>query len=278
MGESFRVFTVNSGKVFTGAEVQMLRLKGAGIEIPAVMIGEEGRGRERGVVPVDSPPMVPCPERNKDAWTSADRCVQCDAALSQKKEGSYTRHHLDQGQVRGRLMFAEVGETKTGKPKFFSKEKASVDDFIIVVFNTQIGFRGSNNHTGDRARVYWTVPGLFYESDPQHQYPSKKEAETARDAWYAEHPPTPSWVSEAKLNILFAEFPGKIIARGRIAQGDAGRAGGGEQLIALMPKNVVFRTAYSGRLYGTPSSHYYKWSGEKFLAATWDERSSADLF
>jgi hypothetical protein len=54
--------------------------------------------------------------------------------------------------------------------------------------------------------------------------------------------------------------------------------GSGEQIVALMSKNVVFRTGYSGRLYGAPSAHYYMWDGEKLLVATWDERVAADLF
>ncbi|HWP61570.1 MAG TPA: hypothetical protein VN495_03130, partial [Candidatus Paceibacterota bacterium] len=60
--------------------------------------------------------------------------------------------------------------------------------------------------------------------------------------------------------------------------GDAGRAGGGEQFIALVPKGVVFRTGYTGRLYGGASAHYYMWNGEQFLAATWEDRTRADLF
>ena len=79
-------------------------------------------------------------------------------------------------------------------------------------------------------------------------------------------------------NLFFGDFPGKIIASGHVAQGAAGRAGGGEQLIAVMPKDIVFRTGYSGRLYGGPAAHYYKWDGERLLAATWEERAASDLF
>jgi hypothetical protein len=39
--------------------------------------------------------------------------------------------------------------------------------------------------------------------------------------------------------------------------------GSGSQYIATMPKDVVFRTSYSGRLYGAPSAHYYVWTGER---------------
>jgi len=57
--------------------------------------------------------------------------------------------------------------------------------------------------------------------------------------------------------ICFHPFPGQVLVRGTIAQGAAGRMGCGEQIIAVIPAGKVFRTAYSGRLYGTPSAHYY---------------------
>lgn len=79
-------------------------------------------------------------------------------------------------------------------------------------------------------------------------------------------------------SLQFLPFPCEILAEGRIAQGDAGRAGAGQQLIAIAPKNIVFRTRYSGRLYGAPSSHYYLYTGSQILSATWDERVASDLF
>jgi hypothetical protein len=68
------------------------------------------------------------------------------------------------------------------------------------------------------------------------------------------------------------------LAEGRIAQGDAGRMGWGTQLIAVVPKGAVFRTAYTGRLYGRPSAHYYLFNGETILSATWEERVASELF
>ena len=264
-GNSYRIFTIASGNVAAGAVIETLHLKGAGIDIPAIMIGEEGRGRERGVVPVGNPPMVSCPERNKDVWISSDKCEKCGTALGEKKEGSCTRNHPDTGMVQGRLMFAEVGQTKAGKPKFFSKEKATSDDFVIVVFDTKIGFRGGNSHTGDRAGWKCSKYGCDASGEGATNAPETCPKCGATGSW-----------DGPKLN--FAKFPGEIIATGHIAQGAAGRAGGGEQIIALVPKDIVFRTSYSGRLYGAPGSHYYKWDGSKLIAATWDERASADLF
>jgi hypothetical protein len=261
---TYRIFTVSSGKVSEGAEIGKVHLKGAGIDIDAIIIGEEGRGRERGVLPVGNPPQVPCSERGKDLWTSADKCERCGVALGEKKEGSYTRNHPNSGMVTGKLLFAEVGTTKAGKPKFNSRNAADTEEKVIVVFRTTIGFRGGNDHTGDRAG--WKCGK--YGCDAHGDEPIAPETCPKCSA-------TGSWDGPKHL---FAKFPGEIIATGHIAQGDAGRAGGGAQIIALMPKDVVFRTSYSGRLYGAPSAHYYKWDGKRLISATWDERASADLF
>ena len=236
----YRVFTICHGKVEAGAVISDLALKGAGMTIPAVIVGEEGRGRSRGVVPVDHVPLVACPDQGKDAWTSADQCPKCKAVLGPKEEGKYSRLHPVEGQVRGRLLFASIGTTKAGKPKFFTAEKADSDEFVLAVMPTPIGFRGSNNHTGDRSGTEKDYSG----SDI----------------------------------IKFLPFPGEIIADGVIAQGTAGRAGSGTQVIAKIPKGQVFRTGYSGRLYGGPPAHYYLWDCERVIAATWDERTAADLF
>ena len=208
MTESYRIFTISSGSVSSGATVGNLNLKNAGINIPAVIVGEEGRGRSRGVLPVQ------LLNRLRKEW---------------QEKGSVT------------INAAEVGQTKAGKPKLFVKNGPDTDEKIIVVFRTKIGFRGGNSHTGDRT------------------------GETEKDTRGGERP-------------KFYPFPGEKLIFGTIAQGAAGYMGSGEQLVAVMPKDIVFRTGYSGRLYGSPSSHYYKWDGQQLLALTWDERVASDLF
>jgi len=209
MGKSFKVFTID-GSVQEGAVVEKLTLKGAGIDIPAIFVGEQGRGRERGVLPVQLPSTL------QAEW---------------KEKG------------RVRISSAEVGTTKAGKPKLYARtgEGVDADDAVICVFRTHIGFRGGNSHTGDRT------------------------GEIEKDAYGDER-------------ITFLPFPGETLVSGHIAQGTAGRMGGGQQLVATMPKGVVFRTGYSGRLYGAPAAHYYLWNGEQLLAMTWDERISSDIF
>ena len=192
-----KVFTIESGKVTEGVRVDSFTLKGAGVTIPAIIVGEEGRGRELGVLPVQ---------------------LLTDSYAEWQEKGYVNIH------------FATVGTTKSGKPKLFQAEDTDTTDRCICVFRTKIGFRGGNSHTGDR------------------------------------------------LGDEFLPFPGEVLCEGIIAQGAAGRMGSGKQLVAVIPAGIVFRTGYSGRLYGAPSSHYYVYRDGQILSATWQEREVSDIF
>ena len=196
------IYTVRSGNVEEGAIVGRFIVKSAGVEIPAIIVGEPGRGRQQGVLPVE------LSEAQQTEWEQSNTV---------------------------RLMEATLATTKTGKPKLLVTDN-SLSDEIICVFLTKIGFRGGNDHTGDRT------------GEKEHQ------------------------------ELTFAPFPGGVIAQGTIAQGDAGRMGAGTQLVAVMPKGVVFRTAYNGRLYGEPSAHYYLWDGISLIGLTWEQRCCTELF
>lgn len=203
-----KIFAIKSGEVEEGVRVDSFTLKGAGVTIPAIIIGEEGRGRKLGVLPVQL-----LPEQYKE-W--------------EEKGCTY-------------IFFGKIGTTKAGKPKLFQTEYADTTEKCICVFRTMIGYRGGNSHTGDR------------------------DGGTEKDYWGEERP-------------TFHPFPGEIICEGTIAQGDAGRMGSGEQLVAVMPENTVFRTGYSGRLYGHPAAHYYIYRDGQLLAATWQEREISGIF
>jgi hypothetical protein len=277
MADSYRVFTIQGGKATEGAEVGTLNIKGADVQIPAVIIGQEGRGRERGVLPVSGLQIQPCPTRGKNmSWPDIQqtrqkdgsydyRCPTCQVGV-EKGPGDMPTFcvHPDAGDIpAASIEFAEVGQTQAGKPKLFARADAASDDFVILVMRTGMGYRGGNAHTGDRAG--WKC-SAFSCGEAGEGVPPAACPKCGKSENYSGPQPT------------FARFPGQVIVRGHIAQGDAGRMGGGEQLVVVMPKDVVFRTAYSGRLYGGPSSHYYKWDGERLLSATWDERAAADLF
>lgn len=224
----YRIFEIQNGRVKKGATVETFKLK-AGTKIPAILIGEEGRGRRLGVMPVH----LPDPLYNE--WR-------------------------EKGKVL--VEAASIAQTKTGRPKLNVSTAPTDDDAIIAVLRTHIGYRGGNSHTGDRTG--WSCP--CGASGTDIEVPDKCP-ECGADKW-AWRCPVPE----------FAPFPGKVLVEGVIAQGAAGRMGSGSQKIALMPKGAVFRTGYSGRLYGDPSAHYYLWNGEQLLAATWEERAVSDLF
>jgi len=203
-----KIFTIKSGKVTEGVRVDTFTLKGAGVTIPAIIIGEEGRGRKLGILPAQ---LLP------DTY-----------AEWQEKGCVYIR-------------FAKVGTTKAGKPKLFQTKDVDTTEKCICVFRTDIGYRGGNSHTGDR------------------------DGGTKKGYWGEDLP-------------TFHPFPGEILCEGVIAQGDAGRMGSGEQLVAILPADTVFRTGYSGRLYGAPSAHYYVYRDGQILSATWEEREVSDIF
>lgn len=188
-----KVFTIESGKVYEGTEVVTFSLKNVEVTIPAIIIGEEGRGRQLGVLPVK------LRDENYNKWKAGE---------------TVTIHN------------AKISETKSGRPKLVEMESDDNNDKAIAVFRTKIGFRGSNDHTGDG-------------NEP---------------------------------------FPGKVLVDGVIAQGDAGRMGSGRQLVAIIPQNTVFRTAYSGRLYGAPSEHFYLFDGDKIVSVTKEERELTGIF
>jgi hypothetical protein len=249
MKEKMKVFTIESGEVTEGARVDSFTLKGAGVSIPAIIVGEEGRGRELGVLPVHL-----LPEQYKE-W----------------KENGYTYIHS-----------TVVGTTKAGKPKLFQTEDVDTLEKCICIFRTKIGVRGSNSHTGDRKSEYY-VPGwrpdieVLGKEFLKERY-TKQEAISVTKELSSLKGRESEWDILFEKKIEFHPFPGEVLCKGIIAHGMAGRAASGEQLVAIMPANTVFRTGYSGRLYGSPSAHYYIFRDGELLSATWKEREISDIF
>ena len=250
MKEKMKIFTVESGKVTKGVRVDSFTLEGAGVTIPAIIIGEQGRGRKLGVLPVH---LLPDDYKK---WQ-------------------------EEGYVY--INFAEVGTTKAGKPKLFQIEEADTTEKCICIFRTKIGFRGSNSHTGDRKEEYW-IPNRFWRSDILALGKELKEKYTKEEAMQIAEELNSStenkypWDAIFNRKLEFYPFPGEILCEGIIAQGDAGRMGRGCQYVTIIPADVVFRTGYSGRLYGSPSAHYYIFRDGQLLAVTWEEREISDIF
>lgn len=246
-----KVFTIQSGEVSEGARVDSFALKGVGVTIPAVLVGEEGRGRRLGVLPVQ---LLP------DAY-------------KEWQEKGYTR-----------INFASVGVSMAGKPKLLQIEAEDADalEKCICVFRTKIGFRGGNSHTGDRKEEYWVQaerPSIVVENVPKKERYTREEVEMLASKYTpAEKKGSWRWDVGFERRLEFHPFPGEIICTGIIAQGDAGRMGWGDQYVAVLPADTVFRTGYSGRLYGQPAAHYYIFRDGQLLAATWEEREVSDIF
>lgn len=301
----FAVFTAASGVVTPGAEIVMIEV--AGGKKPALVVGEEGRGRKLAFILVDNAPRVPCRSRNVHGrgpewypypWdTEPDPAREKLCACGQRYEpvrdaaGKVTRmaHPADRGEVFGRLMAATLLQNSAGAYKLVAASAPTVTSKAVMVLPTTIGFRGSNEHTGDRTGKKIPCP---YAGQPG-SFPSNPDGTCAecgaraQHVWFTERPDLREaakqrgigdgrgtfWHPQTEIIALeFRPFPGRVIAEGRIAQGDAGYAGGGAQIVAVLKRGDVFRTGYSGRLYGKPSAHYYAYDGERVHAATWDER------
>jgi len=221
-----RIFTACAGDVVPYARIEEYTLKGAGLKIPAIIIGEAGRGRQLGVLPV------------------------------------YGASPGDQ------IRFGRLEQTRSGRPKLVVLPAPEGPD-ALAILRTPIGFRGGNSHTGDRSGWYCSGK-IDWERTPCLD----NGVRTLRPL------PAPEQCLEcgAPVEICYHPFPGRVVVEGTIAQGAAGRMGCGQQLIAVIQPGTIFRTHYSGRLYGRPSAHYYFYDGDKLLSATWEERQLADAW
>lgn len=245
------IFTFSSGAK-EGAIVTTFTLKG-GDKIPVIKVGESGRGRSLGVLPV--------------------KLLPASFAVWQET-----------GQVE--IRFAELAETGAGNPKLIESAEIGEIDKFIGVFRTGIGFRGGNSHTGDRhdtkcvadysledkfAQVGLTLPapknGEFYTEAEAVEFSAKV---------YGDGYQKTAGFSVTRSFYPFPEI--KRLASGTIAQGDAGGMGSGSQIVAVMPVGRVFRASMSGRLYGQPGAYYYLHDGEKMSCMTWEDREVADLW
>jgi len=215
---AYKVFSIGRGVqdgLQEGALVEEYPLS-TGVVIPVLAVGEQGRGRELGILPVSG------------------------------------------AKPSDQLVAADVVEV-SGRSKLVAADEATNKEATIVVLHTMTGFRGSNAHTGDV--IGWRCRSRNC-TGPREMHPVE-----FLDV-IPEKCPDCGWHTE----MVYAPRPGKVLARGVIAEGAAGRAGSGEQFILLLPRDEVLRTAYTGRLYGGPEEHYLWFDGEKIIRLTCEER------
>ena len=304
-----KVFTIESGSVTEGAKVEMHALSG-GMQIPAIFVGEEGRGRDLGVLMVSNA-KTPCPNRSYRSTgkphheskhsdgapgpepESTPKCEFCGVSYFpwvvrnfSGKPGSawVSRHPNDQGEILPNLLFANVAHGESGRVKLIAASAADTDECAILILRTTIGFRGGNDHTGDRLE-----PTFKLNSRGLQKMEILDISQTVHDSLskilYKKHSLREKTLlieiygleeGDFDKELQFHPFPGEVLIEGIIAQGTAGNMGSGTQLVAVVKKGEIFRTSYSGRLYGAPSAHYYLFDGQKIRVATWDEREMTD--
>lgn len=217
----YKIFSIDKrGSVHPGAAVEGITLR-AGIEIPAIIVGEQGRGRERGLLPVE-------------------------------------------GAAPGDTIYAAaLGSTRAGRPKLIAAQGIAAEaEAAIVVCRVEPGYRGGTEYSGASRKFQcgespwsWATPEclLLREQKPQVCPGCGKK-------FFRE---------------ISAPAPGQVLVLGRVAQGDAGRMGGGEQRILLLPAGETLRIERSGRLYGEPAELWYKYVPLQGLVCTTPEE--ADL-
>lgn len=232
-----KIFTVAADSVKANAEVTALTLA-SGVKIPVVTVGEEGRGRKLGVLPVS---LLP---ESQALWDY---------------------------EKKARIKNVRIGETRSGRPKLIETEPDGNNDYAVVVMATPAGFRGSNRHG---ARIMWRlrldpdIEGRF-RSDLIRNPEMPSKLDKARERLpYCNSRTIEEFVEDFSEPFVEGDLPGQIIASGEIAQGAAGRAGGGEQFIVVIPKDTTWAIKMTGRLYGRPSTYEYIFDGEKVTAYT----------
>lgn len=241
------IFTTVNGRVEAGAAVQAFTLSGGG-QIAAIIVGEDGRGRKQGVVPVDAP--------------VGGRVMT--AGVGQTKAG---RPRLVVGgpETDRAIIVAPEGMGFRGGNEF-------TGDAQTVQFSLDYDARWRVASRRSELAEWLSRHGI----DPQatdYEVAHRLEGLRLEAADFG-----PTGETELERHFGFAPFPGTDLTVGEIAEGQAGRAGHGWQRIFTIPAGVVWRVGYTGRLYGGPNNHYYLFTGETVITATREERELDDTF
>jgi hypothetical protein len=212
-----KVFTLDDGRITEGAAVQKYS-PCAGIEFPAIIIGENGRGRKLGILPVGGTEETTLlnatvgttrrggPKLLSSSITDEDQCciVVFRSPMGFRGGNSHTgdRYHTP---------CENRGESNPYKFESAFVQQKEAPYVMVPHFKCPLCLM------------------MFTKDTP--------------------HP------ADAGEEVKFHPWPGKNLVEGRIAQGDAGAMGSGTHIVAVMPSGVVFRVAYTGRRYDSPKAH-----------------------
>lgn len=239
-----KVYTLSNGNSTQGTTVRPYTLKNTSpaVSFPAITVGEFGRGRSLGVLPV-----ALLPEQEAELVAT----------------GKTTLHH------------AVVGATRSGAPKLLARPNSEPGEDCILVILTDPGYRGGCEQAGDLLGwSCWTCDLKKKTGDSQSHIKIRGGGNVPENCPVCGE----SRYSSTGPKASYADFPGKVVCRGATAQGDAGAMGGGPQIVAIVPQGSVVAERRTGRLYGNPPVFLHKIGVAGIISATPEERDAGDLF
>lgn len=238
--KKFKIFTIDDKKVVkTTPREKQIR----DYVINVISVGEEGRGRWEENIPIDSSEEI---------------------------------------------KVVSLGETKSGRLRFFKEEETSQDEEVIVVFKPRAGYRGLMSLSGRFERKFKcreyscnlmcdTREEMIEHLLSKHRYsfdPLKPDVLLYESSFGKDYV-FKNKITSSFLSTLVPEL--NILAEGKIAQGAAGRMGSNQQLILILPKDVVVGWAIGGRVYGNPREYEMWWDGEKLNCMAAAERELLEV-
>lgn len=154
-----KVYTVTTTKVETGAVASEFRA--SNFTVQAILVGEEGRGRSLGVLPVEGLTAAQCPHVGDPETTPKDgyfgRCATCGIKWS---EGNVPKVAHPISHLPSRVENATVAASRAGKPKLVVSSETTADAAIVVMM-LQPGYRGGASMTGERKGKDSAGNGIF---------------------------------------------------------------------------------------------------------------------
>lgn len=147
-----------------------------------------------------------------------------------------------------RLMDAALRQTRKGGWALhrLTDSPANRDGRCLVVNRSTMGFRGGVQMVGDRHDCCWPK-------------------------WCEQHfPPDDSFLAPPPQRRELAGVT--VLITGQVADGSAGRMGSGLEYVFTAEPGAIWCVRRTGRLYGNPSGHYWRWDGSALETATAAER------
>lgn len=258
-----------SGEIRTGWPVDTAH--GA----PAVSLGEAGRGRTLTRLPLEGPaPPATCtgnvttrtfPHWGTPRWQA--RCSGCDTRrYTGPEDPEGPLYGVGEGATEAEAL-AELrhGPPKDPTPRVLGGALArhghlwrvapgpAEGEACAVLVRDQSGYRGTWTLTGDPTPTGCPLAGEYSETSHLCASCGVEVSPWTRHADYT-YGPAP-----------------RVLAQGMCAQGDAGRMGGGAEVVVVLRPGGGFVVRRAGRLYGREARVYYRWDGTTLVRVPAEE-------